>query len=562
MRLPQAFSIHGNAPYAMRELSGYLRRITAQGAQENGYPFTLEATGGEGEEFHLSVTPEGAHIQSPCLRGVAYGVYAFLEWQFSCRFWAVDCETVPFIPDAELTLGQQSSSPDFAYREVYWRGATDGRFALQCRLNSARAAITPGMGGKTMFYNYSHTFEVLVPPEKWFDTHPEYFSLVGGKRRREHSQLCLTNPDVLRLCIAGVKRWIAENPDCRIFSVAQNDWYGNCECENCRAIDQQEGSSAGSLIAFVNAVADAIAPEHPNVMLHTFAYLYSRKPPRYLRPRDNVIIRLCDIECCFSHPIGTCNQAIDQINVEQGAAQHFKVSRHGFAEDLTAWSKCCKHLYLWDYTTNFSNYLQPFPNLQVLAPNLRFFRSCGVQGVFEQGNYSPGETSAFAPLKIYLLGKLLWDADADVEELTASFVKGYYGMTAQPEILKCLTLMQEAAARFHMGIFDPPTADYLSEEVLTRADEALERALTQTADEAHRIRIRRERLSFAYALLARAPMDAPGRAARIDAFEQEAKALGITELFERRELQASFDCMRQSRYTVDRESVPYRMYRL
>jgi len=36
----------------------------------------------------------------------------------------------------------------------------------------------------------------------------------------------------------------------------------------------------------------------------------------------------------------------------------------------------------------------------------------------------------------------------------------------------------------------------------------------------------------------------------------------VTELFERRELSASFDCMRQSRYTADRSGVPYRMYRL
>ena len=146
----------------------------------------------------------------------------------------------------------------------------------------------------------------------------------------EHSQLCLTNPDVLVLCIEGVRTWIHENPKCRIFSVAQNDWYGNCECDTCRMVDEREGSPSGSLIAFVNAIADAIAEEFPQVMLHTFAYLYSRKAPRTLHTRKNVIIRLCSIECCFSHPIGQCNQAIAHIDVEQGAARHFATCEHGF----------------------------------------------------------------------------------------------------------------------------------------------------------------------------------------------------------------------------------------
>jgi len=562
MRFPETVTVTSNAPFAAEELAAYLCRCTGCKVGEGGYPFALEAAGGEGEDFQLSVTPDGASIQSPSLRGVAYGVYAFLEWQFQCRFFAADCEKIPFREDAVLTPGTLSSAPDFACREVYWRGATDGRFALKCRLNSACAGITPEMGGKTMFYNYSHTFEELVPPEKWFDTHPEYFSLVDGKRRRDHSQLCLTNPDVLKLCVEGVRGWIREHPDYTIFSVAQNDWYGNCECDACRALDQAEGSSAGSMIAFVNAVADEIAVDYPQVMLHTFAYLYSRKPPRTLRPRKNVIVRLCDIECCFSHAIGTCDQAIANIDVEQGAARYFATSAHGFAEDLAAWSRRCQNLYIWDYTTNFSNYLQPFPNLHVLQPNLRFFRRLGVKGVFEQGNYAPGETSAFAPLKIYLLGKLLWNADADVEALKTEFVEEYYGVRARLPVLECLAMLEREAEKCHMGIFDPPTAGYLSEDVLGRADGLLAQALDRTTDRAQRARIRRERLGLRYALLVRLPMDAPDRTQRIDAFGKEAVALGVTELFERRELAASFDCMRRSRYTADRSGVPYRMYRL
>ncbi len=562
MQWPIDYQLLGNAPFAATELAAYLLRITGRSAGDNGYPITLAATGGEGEQYHITVTADSTSIQSPSLRGVAYGMYAFLEWQFQCRFLAVDCQVVPFCADAPLLLGEQASAPDFAYRELYWRGATDGRFALQCRLNAACAQITPEMGGKTMFFNYSHTFEDLVPPSQWFDTHPEYFSLVDGKRRREHSQLCLTNPAVLRLCTEGVHKWIRENPDCRIFSVAQNDWYGNCECAACRAADLREGSPAGTMIAFVNAIADAVAQEAPHVLLHTFAYLYTRKAPLHVRPRPNVIVRLCSIECCFSHPIGQCDQAIARIDVEQGAARHFAPTAHGFAQDLAAWGKLCDRLYIWDYTTNYSNYLQPFPNLHVLQPNLRLFRQHGVRGVFEQGNYAPGETSAFAPLKIYLLGKLLWAVDTDVETLMQEFVNGYYGAPSAQAIRQCIDLLEAAAANCHVGIFDAPTAPYLSEELLAQADALLVLALSQAESDTHRVRIRRERLGITYAQLARAPLDAPMRAQRMACFAQEVAALGITELFERRELQASLACMRNSRYAAERQQVPYQVYRL
>ena len=182
-----------------------------------------------------------------------------------------------------------------------------------------------------------------------------------------------------------------EHPECHIFSVAQNDWYGYCECEHCQAIDRREESHAGALLAFVNAVADAVRDEFPENRIHTFAYLYTRKAPRYLRPRENVIVRLCSIECCQSHPMAVCRQAIDGIDVENNAADGFALSGQAFADDLADWAKIAPHLYLWDYTTNFSNYLQPFPNWHVIGENLRLFRRLGVEGVLEQGNYAPGK---------------------------------------------------------------------------------------------------------------------------------------------------------------------------
>lgn len=559
MLFPKTLSISGNMPFAQNELARCLAAMTGAAIHTDGYPFAILADQTEGEGYRVEVTEQRTVIQADSPRAAVYGVYGLLE-RLGAQFLAEDCEILPQITDWEPMCF--SSRPDFAYRDLYWRGALDGRFALQCRLNSARADIAPEMGGKVSFYRYSHTFEELVPPEKWFDSHPEYFSLVNGKRRREHSQLCLTNPDVLEICIEGVRRWMREHPECRIFSVAQNDWYGYCECEHCQAIDRREESHAGALLAFVNAVADAVRDEFPDNRIHTFAYLYSRKAPRFLRPRENVIVRLCSIECCQSHPLGACRQAIGGIDVENNAADAFALSGQAFTDDLADWAKIAPHLYLWDYTTNFSNYLQPFPNWHVMGENLRLFRRLGVEGVLEQGNYSPGKTSAFAPLRIYLLSRLLWNADADTDELIRTFVRGYYGAEAETGVLQCLSLTEGAASQSHMGIYDMPDAPYLEEALLIRADAALADALRRTADPIRRERLERERLSFEYVQLARLPLDAPGRNERIDAFAERLSRLGVTELFERRELAGSLRCMKESRFTRQRDDVPYRCYRL
>lgn len=559
MRFPQSVFITGNMPFAQSELSRCLTAMTGAELRPEGYPFTVTAGHGRGEGYRVSVTGRHTDIQGESPRAAVYGVYALLE-RLGAQFLAEDCEILPSV--TEWKPMSFSSRPDFAYRDLYWRGALNGRFALQCGLNSARAEISPEMGGKISFYRYSHTFEELVPPEKWFDAHPEYFSLVNGRRQREHSQLCLTNPDVLEICIEGVHRWMREHPECSIFSVAQNDWYGYCECEHCQAIDRREESHAGTMLAFVNAVADAVREEFPENRIHTFAYLYTRKAPRYLRPRENVIVRLCSIECCQSHPMGACRQAIGGIDVENNAADAFALSGQAFTDDLADWAKIAPHLYLWDYTTNFSNYLQPFPNWHVMGENLRLFRRLGVEGVLEQGNYAPGKASAFAPLRIYLLSRLLWNTDADMDGLIRSFVRGYYGPEAEPGVLQCLSLMENAASQTHMGIYDMPDAAYLDEGLIEQADGCLADALSLTADPLRRERLERERLSFAYVRLARLPMDAPGRSERIDAFAGELARLGVTELFERRELADSLRCMKESRFTRQRDDVPYRCYRL
>src|SRR5262249_22287262 len=162
----------------------------------------------------------------------------------------------------------------------------------------------------------------------------------NGVRTNGYVQRCLSNPDVLKISIGRVQQWIKEHPDATIISVSQNDVIKNCQCDQCKAIDDAEGSPAGSLLKFVNAVAEAIEKDHHNVCIDTLAYQYTRKPPKTIRPRKNVIVRLCSIECCFAHPLESCPSTQNQK----------------FRDDIIAWEPVAPLLYVWDYTTDFGNY--------------------------------------------------------------------------------------------------------------------------------------------------------------------------------------------------------------
>ena len=62
---------------------------------------------------------------------------------------------------------------------------------------------------------FVHTFQTLVPPEKYFKDHPEYFSFLNVQRIPD-GQICLSNPDVLKIVISELKNRMQDNARSKI----------------------------------------------------------------------------------------------------------------------------------------------------------------------------------------------------------------------------------------------------------------------------------------------------------------------------------------------------------
>jgi hypothetical protein len=469
-------------------------------------------------------------------RGVLYAVHTFLEDYCGCRwftpgrtiapkggsYWSkeldvqdpagAECTVIP--TRGTVRIGDLSVRyvPPLELRSTDYPCSRDADWAVRNKINGTQTRLDEPRGGKVSYSHFVHTFNDILDPAKEFAAHPEYFSEVKGKRIAEHTQLCLTNPEVLAIAKATVRRWIKEAPEATIFSVSQNDWGNFCTCAGCKAVADREGSQAGPLIEFVNAIADDIAKDYPDKAIDTLAYQWSRKPPKAVRPRPNVCVRLCSIECCFAHPLDECE------------------ANRSFVDDIRGWNKLCDRLYVWDYVINYANSIMPFPDLMVLAPNIRFFVANGVKGMYEEACYFT-KGSEWAELRTWIIAKTLWDPSYGTDRAIDEFLAAYYGAAAGT-LRGYIDLTQRQVAEhkdWHARIFDKPEMPYLGAEFIVEALRLFDQAEGQVAGspvQAHRVAV--ARLPILYLQIVRAKAGDADAAALVARFEAVARKEGVT----------------------------------
>ena len=505
---------NSTALYAAKELRYYLDRMTSasfqfeQGAEPKAGIYLGDITGIDttdlGEDGFRIITDGDRLCIAGGNRGVIYGVYEFLE-SLGCRFFTHNCEKIPTVPNLEIGEYDIKQVPRVEYREHNYADVVQNpRFSVRCRFNGASHRIPARMGGHMPYAWFVHTFERMVPPSVYGETHPEYYSLIDGKRVVRdggRTQLCLTNPEVYDVCVEAVRQALKERPDARIISISQNDWHGNCQCENCLAVDREEGSPAGTLLRFVNRIAETLEDEFPDVIFDTLAYNYSRPASKITHNRKNVCVRLCSIEACFSHPFETCDDESRNVTRPDG-------SKANFITDLRDWGKVCDRMYIWDYTTCFAHYPTPHPNWRVLQPNVQAMVNNNVRGIFEQANGASRGGVDFNELRLYLISKLLWDPWCDVEKHRREFMEYFYG-DAAPYLMQYLDMVCDVAEKenIHVGFNDSPVHGFLREELLDQYDALFDQAAEAVKGDPLRLwRVEKNRLSIRYVRIKRASM--------------------------------------------------------
>lgn len=415
-------------------------------------------------------------------RGTIYAVNRLLH-RLGVRWWTPWATTYPKNPRLILPRLNVKEAPALEYRDLYWFHAFDADWAMRNYNNGFNTKVDASRGGRIEYQGFVHTYAGFAPPEKFFGPHPEWYSEINGLRRHQDAQLCTTNPQLREQVLGEVRMQLRANPRARIISVSQNDCYNPCTCVNCKALSDREGSQSALVLDLANYVADNIEKEFPEVAVDTLAYQWSRRPPLMMKPRKNVIVRLCSIECNFAFP----------LDAPQNAS---------FGDDIRGWSKLTNRLYIWNYTTDFAHYIQPQPDYFTLGPTLKFFVNHGAKGVFEQGAYqsSGGE---MGELKAWVMAQLMWDPKQDDRALIDEFLKGYYGEAA-PAVREYLNLMAKEAQGWNLTFASPTSASFLRYEVMNKAEAIWKRAEELVSDRPNYLwRIRQSRLPSTYVWLSR-----------------------------------------------------------
>ena len=373
--------------------------------------------------YRLEIKPEGIYIVGKTDDATRNGIYDFLETHLECMYVSPENTYVPLCPTVKLALEEKTVNPTITWRKVYQYESVQNGWYERLKMNGT--IVKEGENSIELYNEWGtwcHSSFEFVPPEKYFDEHPEYYAKFLGKRRYQFNvlgrtfptHLCYTNEEVYQIAEAELVKRIEANPEVKFWDFSIMDTYfATCRCKECKKFNKEAGSEMGTLLAFLNRLADAIRDDYPDVYLSTLAYQRVKNPPKNMKCAPNLCINVCAFPGTQSYPYST----------EGG----IKASRE-FAERVVEWGKICDNILVWDYVVNFTHLKLPFPNFEFQKENLEFYLENNIRFVFHQGSREPMDENA--EMRTYLLSRQLWDKDVDLKALAKKYVAVVYGDAA------------------------------------------------------------------------------------------------------------------------------------
>lgn len=396
-------------------------------------------------------------------RGTLYAAYDFLEKFGGVKFVAADETYVPYSENLIVETCDIKEIPAFQMRSYYAGDVfEDPLFAARSRMVAYAGSEFSqyGYGLKYDFMDNIHNSLTLMGSQ-YFDEHKELYArdengkpllaVTGGP-----ADICWSNGikdngelddtmeiSSVKLVLEGVKNLVRGNETARYFMVGQMDSITNyCRCETCSAIKEKYGGNfSANIIRFMNVIAREIQKWSDEelggreINMVTFAYTFSERPPvvmgsdgKYDTVDDQVI---CEDNLAVR--IATAN-----ANLYYGINDSRQSAYSGI---FGGWSAICKNIMIWDYATNFADYLFYIPNLRTLKENLLFYRDIGAVYVINQADFTENE-SWQGKLKTYISSKLLWNPELNVRQLTDEFLSIYFGNYA-PSVSEVIGMYED-----------------------------------------------------------------------------------------------------------------------
>ncbi|MDA2931138.1 DUF4838 domain-containing protein, partial [Acidobacteria bacterium AH-259-O06] len=369
-----------------------------------------------------------------------------------------------------------SETPAFEYRALMLfpfnikRALEDIDWMAKNRLNVAHVAVNSSREGPVLglqlWHKYEarktflpqlekrgidlhfggHTFFVWVPPETYFESHPEYFSLIGGERMAK--ALCLSYPDLAEVAARNMIQFLDENPEVDILDCWNNDVSDWCECQQCQVMEGSTRTSivgrkviakSNSALQFVNSVASRVKEGHPGVQINLLAYDRILDTPTRVQPAENVLVGFASISRVprsekdtggYYKPLYDRRDEVNRVHLEE----------------LKKWAKLTDNLYMYDYfvlwkTLSGSRKIRQgrnmefYPMMDTIPKDLWLYTQLGIKGVStEQFDWNE--------VNMYLYPRVAWNPNQSAAVLIDRFCRQFYGQAYAPMLEHWLTLAE------------------------------------------------------------------------------------------------------------------------
>ncbi len=421
--------------------------------------------------------------------GTLYGIYDFLSYEID--FEAYTSDEIYYKTDKTVYLNDFDlvEVPSFAGR------STDGPLQfnsyesalLKYRGYSVNNAIYDYGASKTFAFGHSETYMFIIPRSKYESLHPEWF-------KQASLQMCLTNEELIAEAIKNCIAELKVNTEAEYLNISSNDGNGWCSCSKCAA-EIASYYTSGYVVRFVNKVIEGVEEwrleECPDRELKyaMFAYTAVTAPPLKLDektkeqvvvdpscvPHEKLSVRLVTMGKCYTHA----------FNDESCT------SNSTLYKQFLGWRSLCDEemeFTLYDYCANYSHYLMFLDVYPGFKQSMQIFKNeLNINEIFVQ-NATGSYANTLDELTSYVMGKLLWDIDEDVNTLIENFFTHYY-KEAAPAMMKYFNHMRnyityaDSQTRYHQPMYNegsPISASRWPVRILEQGQEYLQEALADT----------------------------------------------------------------------------------
>jgi hypothetical protein len=331
----------------------------------------------------------GSHADSAKLSGVYHAVSLFLENQCGVR-WLWPGESGEVIPRrSNLTFPDLhlSGTPPLRRRSIMPSYIRFWAPQQQAEWNTWSARTRQG---DQLSANFGHAWASVIPPQKYFSAHPDWFALVNGKRIP--AQLDTTNREMRDEFVKNLLA-LPGNQKLDIVSVSANDGYGFTE-------NVPNGDTDAAYWDFVNDIATRVKKLRPGLGIGTFAYSYYRQPPKNIpRLPDNVYLSMTSYATQLMLP--------DE--------------RKQYLEFLNGWKSKGVKIVMREYWGMHYWLDLPVVYPREIADEIKIGYNSGMMGMYGEG----GKNFATQAPNYYVLTHLMWNPDADPEKVLDDFYAAF-----------------------------------------------------------------------------------------------------------------------------------------